>query len=110
MKYYEYNIESNKIEFHNSFFGKETILVNGKKTSEKYSITGTYHFFKINSVEILIKTDYKLFKDREIELNLFQNRQLADYKRIEVDKRYRFMMIGIAIFIGFWLMKLYNSI
>jgi len=110
MKYYEYNIESNKIEFFNSFFGKETILVNGKKTSEKYSITGTYHFFKINSIEILLKTDYKLFKDRKVELNLFQNRQLIDYKKIEMNKRYRLIMIGIGIFIGFWLIKLYNSI
>ena len=110
MKYYEYNIESNKIEFFNSYFGKETILVNGKKTSEKFSITGTYHFFKIDSVEILLKTDYKLFKDRKIELNLFQNRQLIDYKKVEINKNYRLIMIGFGIFIGFWLIKLYNSI
>jgi len=108
MKYYEYNMESNKIEFFNSFFGKETILVNGKKTSEKYSITGTYHFFKINSIAILLKTDYKLFKDRKIELNLFQNRQLVDYKNIEINKRYRLIMFAGVIFIGFWLIKFYN--
>ena len=101
MKYYEYNMESNKIEFFNSFFGKETILVNGKKTSEKYSITGTYHFFKINSINILLKTDYKLFKDRKIELNLFQNRQLVDYKNIEINKRYKLIVFAVGIFIGF---------
>ena len=108
MKYYEYNMESNKIEFFNSFFGKETILVNGKKTSEKYSITGTYHFFKINSIDILLKTDYKLFKDRKIELNLFQNRQLVDYKNIEINKRYNLIVFAVGIFIGFWLIKFYN--
>ena len=108
MKYYEYNMESNKIEFFNSFFGKETILVNGKKTSEKYSITGTYHFFKINSINILLKTDYKLFKDRKIELNLFQNRQLVDYKNIEINKRYRLIVFAVGIFIGFWLIKFFN--
>ncbi|MDC1365303.1 hypothetical protein N8258_02665 [Algibacter sp.] len=108
MKYYEYNMESNKIEFFNSFFGKETILVNGKKTSEKYSITGTYHFFKINSINILLKTDYKLFKDRKIELNLFQNRQLVDYKNIEINKRYKLIVFAVGIFIGFWLIKFYN--
>jgi len=108
MKYYEYNMESNKIEFFNSFFGKETILVNGKKTSEKYSITGTYHFFKINSIDILLKTDYKLFKDRKIELNLFQNRQLVDYKNIEINKRYKLIVFAVGIFIGFWLIKFYN--
>jgi len=108
MKYYEYNMESNKIEFFNSFFGKETILVNGKKTSEKYSITGTYHFFKINSINILLKTDYKLFKDRKIELNLFQNRQHVDYKNIEINKRYRLIVFAVGIFIGFWLIKFFN--
>ena len=108
MKYYEYNMESNKIEFFNSFFGKETILVNRKKTSEKYSITGTYHFFKINSINILLKTDYKLFKDRKIELNLFQNRQLVDYKNIEINKRYKLIVFAVGIFIGFWLIKFYN--
>ncbi|MDA9069641.1 hypothetical protein N9K07_02695 [Arenitalea sp.] len=101
-------MESNKIEFFNSFFGKETILVNGKKTSEKYSITGTYHFFKINSINILLKTDYKLFKDRKIELNLFQNRQLVDYKNIEINKRYKLIVFAVGIFIGFWLIKFYN--
>ena len=95
MKYYEYNLESNKIEFFNSYFGKETVLVNGKKTSEKFSITGTYHFFKIDAIEILIKTDYKLFKDRKLELNLFQNRQLIDYKKIKISKRFRSRTIGI---------------
>ena len=110
MKYYEYNIESDKIEFFNSYFGKETVLVNGKKTSEKFSITGTEHKFKINSTEFEITTEYKLFDDYKFNLHLEQNGKLIDVKYIELNKRYRLLMIGIGIFIGFWLIKLYNSI
>jgi hypothetical protein len=31
MKYIEYNIDNNKIEFLNSILGKEAVVVNGKK-------------------------------------------------------------------------------
>ena len=110
MKYYEYKIDSDKIEFLNSFFGKETVKLNGKRVSEKFSITGTEHFFKINSNEILLKTNYELFKDRKFDLKLFKNRELKDSKRIEPDKRYRLILIGVGILIGFGLIELYNSI
>ena len=111
MKYYEYKIDSDKIEFLNSFYGKETVLLNGVKISEKSSIMGAEHFFKIDNNEILLKTDYKLFKDRKFDLDLFKNKQLIDSKRIELDKRYRLFTIGaVGILIGYWLIKLYISI
>mgnify|MGYP003625120135 CR=1 FL=1 len=110
MKYYEYNIESNKIEFFNSYFGKETILVNGKKTSEKFSITGAEHKFKINLTEFQITTEYKLFDDHKFNLHLEKDGKLIDLKYIELNKRYRLLMIGTWLFIGFWLIKLYNKI
>ena len=110
MKYYEYNIESDKIEFFNSYFGKETVMVNGKKESEKFSITGTEHEFKINSTEFTIITEYKLFDDHKFNLHLEKNGKLIDLKYIELNKRYRLILIVIGLFIGFWLIKLYNSI
>lgn len=36
-----------KIEFHNSFFGKERILVNSEDVSSKKSIAGTEHSFTV---------------------------------------------------------------
>ncbi|GHA39092.1 hypothetical protein GCM10007103_20630 [Salinimicrobium marinum] len=36
-----------KIEFFNSIFGKETVKVNEEIVSEKRSLSGTEHFFKI---------------------------------------------------------------
>ena len=108
MKYYEYNIESDKIEFYNSYLGIEKILLNEKKVSEKFSITGTEHKFKINSSEFVITTEYKLFDDYKFNLHLEKNGKLIDLQYIELNKRYRLIMIGIGIIIGFWLIKLYN--
>ena len=85
MKYYENKIDSDKIEFLNSFIGKETVKLNGKKISEKFSITGTEHFFKVNSNEVVLKTNYDLFKDRKFDLSLFKEGQLIDTKRIELN-------------------------
>ena len=110
MKYYEYNIESDKIEFYNSYLGKETILVNGKKVSEKFSITGTEHFFKINSSAIILTTEYILFKDRKFNLYLEKNDKLIDLKYIELNRRFWLIVLGIGLVIGFWLIKLYKTI
>lgn len=110
MKYYEYNIDSNKVEFFNSYCGKETVFVNGIKTSQKFSITGSYHFFKIDYDQILLKTDYEFFINRKININLFKNKQLIDFKNIELEKKHRFILVGIGLFIGFCIIKLYNSI
>ena len=110
MKFYEYNIESDKIEFFNSYFGIETVIVNGKKKSEKFSITGTEHKFKINSTEFVMITEYKLFDDNKFNLHLEKNGKLIDLQYIELNKRYRLIILGIGLIIGIWLIKLYNSI
>ena len=57
MKYTTVHLENNKIELFNSVFGKETIRVNNEIVSEKYSILGTEHLFKIkeNENEVVCK-------------------------------------------------------
>lgn len=40
MKYAEFNIDSNKIKFLNSIFGIESVLLNGKIISKKFSFSG----------------------------------------------------------------------
>ena len=40
MKYAEFNIENNKIEFMNSVFGIESVLLNGKTVSKKFTFSG----------------------------------------------------------------------
>ena len=48
MKYITINLGENKIEVHNSLLGKETIKLNDKIVSDKYSVFGTEHYFNIN--------------------------------------------------------------
>ncbi|MFE3867831.1 hypothetical protein ACFX5E_07050 [Flavobacterium sp. LS2P90] len=55
MKYTEFNVDNNKIEFLPSILGKETVVVNGEKLSEKFSITGTEHHFAIKSNHFILK-------------------------------------------------------
>ncbi|PRZ21686.1 hypothetical protein [Flavobacterium granuli] len=58
MKYSTIHLGNNKIEIFNSFLGKETIKLNGEIVSEKNSITGAKHNFKI--IENDRKVDCKL--------------------------------------------------
>ncbi len=59
MKYTTLNLGENRIEIYNSLLGKETIKVNGKIVSEKYSIFGAKHKFKVieNGNEVNCKID-----------------------------------------------------
>ena len=51
MKFTTVYLDNNKIELYNSVFGKETVRVNNEIVSEKHSILGTEHFFKIKENE-----------------------------------------------------------
>ena len=57
MKFTTITLGDNKIEVFNSFMAKETILLNGKIVSEKRSIVGGTHHFKIieNDQEVACK-------------------------------------------------------
>jgi hypothetical protein len=58
MKFSTIQLGNNKIEIFNSILGKETIKLNGEIVSEKNSITGAKHNFKI--IENDQKVDCKL--------------------------------------------------
>lgn len=47
MHYFEYNDGPIRIEFYNSFSGKETVRVNGQVVSSKSSVMGTDHHFDV---------------------------------------------------------------
>ena len=47
MKFSTVQLDDNKIEIFNSYLGKETIKLNGVIVSEKNSISGGTHIFKI---------------------------------------------------------------
>lgn len=68
-----YYIENHKIEIVKTFFGKEKVLLNGRKVSEKKSMVGVEHTFMVNKNHFRIsrrdpsKTDkmntHEIYKD-----------------------------------------------
>jgi len=110
MKYAEFNIENHKIEFLNSVFGIESVLLNGKTVSKKFSFSGIKHKLNLNSENFILKSKYKQFDKREIELELVKNGKTIEKQIIQADKKQRiyWMLIGTGLGIGAY--KLLNLI
>lgn len=110
MKYAEFNIDSNKIEFLNSIAGIETVLINGNRVSNKFSFLGTEHHFKINTKDFVLQSDYKLFDLHEIKLNFKEDNKLIESKSIKLDKKQRLFWTTCSIIIGIVAYKFLNSL
>lgn len=110
MKYAEFNIENHKIEFLNSVFGIESVLLNGKMITKKFSFSGIKHKLNLNSENFILKTKYKQFDKREIEIELLKNGKTIEKQIVQADKKQRiyWMLIGISLGIGTY--KLLNLI
>ncbi len=98
MKYTTVHLDENKIELFNTLLGKETVKVNGEIVSEKRSITGSEHIFKINKNGN--ENTYKLttgFNINGVGFSLYKN----DKPIIEMPKSklafYFFVIIGIIV-------------
>jgi hypothetical protein len=105
MKYTEYTIDNDKIEFLNSILGKETVVVNGEKVSEKFSITGTKHHFTIKSNHFILKSNYELFKDRKLKIKLTKNDEIVDSKFVNMNSKQRVVWIAFGTLIGYSLVR-----
>jgi hypothetical protein len=108
MKYAEINIENSKIEFLNSVFGIESVILNGNTVSKKFSFSGIQHKFNLNSGNFILKSKYKQFDKREIELVLVQNGMTIEKLVVPIDNKQRRYWILIGIVIGFGVYKLLN--
>jgi hypothetical protein len=73
MKYAEFNVDSDKIEFLNSFFGIESVLLNGKRISKKFSFSGITHEIKLHARDLILESKYKQFDKKETPLALVCN-------------------------------------
>ncbi len=100
MKYAEFNINTNKIEFLNSVFGIERVLLNGKQISKKFSFSGISHNINLNSQNLTLESEYKQFGKREIKLELKENGKIIETKIVKADKKQRIYWMAIGIFIG----------
>jgi hypothetical protein len=110
MKYAEFNIENHKIEFLNSVLGIEKILINGKTVYKKFSFSGIKHKLNLNSENFILKSKYKQFDKKEIEIELVKNGKTFEKQIVQADKRQKiyWMLIGTGLGIGAY--KLLNLV
>ena len=99
MKYTEFEIEEDIIEFYNSVFGKETIYINGNKISEKYSVFGIKHKFDYKNNSYELKSSLVSFLSFKVNLELRKNNNLIGTKKTKtpVHQTIIFVLFGVAI-------------
>jgi hypothetical protein len=109
MKYVEFKIGETKIEFHNSIFGKERVVNNGKTISEKHSIFGAKHIFKIDEQIFELKSSCQSFTGIGINLELVKNGNLIEKKTFTPTKQ---SIIGVifGILIGLSFVRIIFSL
>ena len=109
MKYAEFQLGSNKIEFLNSVFGFESILLNGKIVSRKFSFSGARHKINLNATDYTLETRFKQTDKRRIELDLKEGGNLLESRVVSVDKRQRMywmIIMMVAVFAAYQLLNL----
>ncbi|MGA9591265.1 MAG: hypothetical protein WBV11_15655 [Salegentibacter sp.] len=109
MKYAEFQLGSNKIEFLNSVFGFESILLNGRIVSRKFSFSGARHKIKLDSIDYFLETRFKQLDKRQIEIDLKDDENILESKVLSVDKKQRMywmIMVMVAVFASYKLLNL----
>ena len=105
MKYTEFEFNDHKIEFWNSFLGKETILLDGQKASEKYSITGTRHAFNIDGKPMQLLSNYGWLREDKISLNLKQGEEIVHATSCKMNLRHKNLWLAIGVITGLAIAK-----
>lgn len=75
MQYHKFKIGDTVIEFHNSWLGEETVIVNGKTVSKQSSFRGRHHHFSImedGSLARYVLTS-KITQSMQVALDLRRN-------------------------------------
>lgn len=106
MKFTTITLGTNKIEVFNSFIGKETIVLNGKVVSEKNSITGATHHFKMieNEQEVACKFIFG-YGANGVVMSLYK-----DNKPVIESQRSMFIGFVFITLIAFGFISIYNLI
>ncbi|MCF6140400.1 hypothetical protein L1S34_03805 [Flavobacterium sp. K77] len=103
MKYAEFTIENNKIEFFNNFLGMEKALLNGKNISSKFSFLGAVHPIKLQDRNLVLKVRYAL---GSIKMQLMENDLLLEEQSAKISIKQRIFWSLIGVGIGFLLARL----
>jgi len=105
-----FQIESNQIKFINSILGREKIIVDGQEKSNKYSLSGTDHNFKIKEDNFSLISSYKQFDMKEIKLKVYKNGDLVDSQVLKLSFKQRLPWIIIGVILGIASYQLLNFI
>ena len=93
----DFTIDQTNITVYNSNTGKETITVNGKTVSEKYSLFGTRHEFSLEEDTYEVLTSFVFWKTIGLKIQIRKNGQLID-ERVEGESTIH-MVVGIFIMV-----------
>ena len=107
MKYTDFEINGNSIEFHNSIVGKETVFVNGKVTSRKFSIFGTKHKFDLDRKQYELKSRLQPLIGIRVKLELMENGKLIETKLVNNAKQ-SIIWLATGLFLGFVLFRIWR--
>lgn len=86
MKFAEYQIDNNRVEVFNSMLGKEEIVLNGAKVSEKYSFFGADHPVKIGADDYIIRPHLDFTKLGGISIRIYKNGSQEQVKNLYANK------------------------
>lgn len=93
----DFTIDQTNITVYNSNTGKETITVNGKTVSEKYSFLGTRHEFTLEEDNYEVLTSLAFWKTIGVKIQLRKNGKLID-ERVEGESTFH-MVLGTIIMV-----------
>ncbi len=112
MKYITYTIENQTLEFYNSILGKESVVLNGKKISEKHSFFGTEHYFTIAEDNYNIRPTFDFSAAWGIGFKLNKNGLPFNVSSTVVKKNrwltLAFLLVSLAVgfAVGYYVTKL----
>lgn len=90
MKQVTFYIDNSTIQFTNDWMGNETIMVNGKQVSKKFSFFGTKHHFTLDNNNII--DNYSIVSDvsfkNNIVISLYKNNIKLEEKYINYFEDY----------------------
>lgn len=99
MKYADFKINGNAIEFHNSIVGQETVFVNGKVVSTKYSIFGTKHKFDLDGKQYKLISRLQPLIGIGVKLKLMENEELLEARLVNNAKQ-SIIWFAAGLFLG----------
>ena len=73
MKYAEYTIENQRVAFHNSLSGVESIQINGEYVSRKFSWFGKEHIFYIGKDQFIIRPYPSITNWSTVGISVYKN-------------------------------------